>query len=251
MMSAEFLQNHVVYHYDGSFDGLMCCVFESFLKKELPTAIEREDEARDTIFPVKRIETDLSRAERVKRSVPVKVSLGAKELIEESFLSCLAEKEIHILSFIYLGFKYGAVVTDMLENEHVAAMRKAVQLLSREAHHMTGMIAFSDYGGVLMSRISPKNNILPLIADHFSDRMAADVFMIYDDVHGTALLHRDGRSFFVSAGKIAPPPFSPEESNYRGLWKKFFDMLTLEGEVIGELGPLPPKRMRKENQGKK
>ena len=27
------------YRYDGSFDGFLCCVFESFLKKETPAAI--------------------------------------------------------------------------------------------------------------------------------------------------------------------------------------------------------------------
>ncbi len=244
MICEGFLENHVVYHYDGSFDGFMCCVFESFLKKELPTAIEREDEAKDTVFPIKVIETDKIRAARVRRSIPEKISLQAKELIEECFLTCLSEKEIHMLSFIYLGFRFGARVCDMLENEHVSAMRRAVQLLSREAHHMTGMIAFSDYGGILMSKIAPKNNILPLIAEHFTDRLSGEVFMIYDDVHKIALVHRDSKSHFIDTRKIEPPPLDPLESKYRGLWKRFLETAELEGEVVGEVGPLPPLRMR-------
>lgn len=244
MICESFLENHVVYHYDGSFDGFMCCVFESFLKKELPTAIEREDEAKDTVFPVKVIETDKLRAARVRRSIPEKISLRAKELIEECFLTSLNEKEIHMLSFIYMGFRFGARVCDMLENEHVSAMRRAVQLLSREAHHMTGMITFSDYGGILMSKISPKNNILPLIAEHFTDKLSGETFMIYDDIHKIALVHRDSKSRFIDTRKIEPPPLDPQESKYRGLWKRFLETAELEGDVVGEVGPLPPMRMR-------
>ena len=29
----------IIYQYDGSFEGLLCCVFESYTKKERPTAI--------------------------------------------------------------------------------------------------------------------------------------------------------------------------------------------------------------------
>ena len=32
-------QTALSYRYDGTFDGLMCCVFESYMKKELPTEI--------------------------------------------------------------------------------------------------------------------------------------------------------------------------------------------------------------------
>ena len=244
MSSTRYAENHVVYHYDGSYDGLMCCVFESFLNKELPAAIERKDEAKDTIFPIKEIETDKERANRVKRSIPQKISLEAKELIEECFMTDLNEKELHILCFMYLGFKYGSKVTSMYENEHVSAMKKSVQLLSREAHHMSGMIHFSDYGGIMMCRISPRNNILPLIADHFSDKYSGDTFMIYDKTHRSALIHKDGRTNIIDTRKIEPPELSPEESKYRGLWKRFFEMVEIDGERLNDYGLLPPLRFR-------
>ena len=31
----------VVYEYDGSFDGLLCCIYESYTQKELPAAFFR------------------------------------------------------------------------------------------------------------------------------------------------------------------------------------------------------------------
>lgn len=35
-MRARFPSSPKAYRYDGSFDGFLCCVFESFLKKKRP-----------------------------------------------------------------------------------------------------------------------------------------------------------------------------------------------------------------------
>ena len=34
----------VVYEYDGSFDGLLCCIYESYTQKQLPAAFFRTGE---------------------------------------------------------------------------------------------------------------------------------------------------------------------------------------------------------------
>ena len=36
----------VVYRYDGSFDGFLCCVFESYVRRELPLRLSRRRTAR-------------------------------------------------------------------------------------------------------------------------------------------------------------------------------------------------------------
>ena len=61
----------VMYYYDGTYNGFLSCVFESFAEKETPAAILPVDEADQTcLFGAKYIETDLRRAERV-RFLPV------------------------------------------------------------------------------------------------------------------------------------------------------------------------------------
>ena len=55
----------VMYYYDGTYNGFLSCVFESFAEKETPAAILPVDEADQTcLFGAKYIETDLRRAER-------------------------------------------------------------------------------------------------------------------------------------------------------------------------------------------
>ena len=43
----------VVYLYDGSFEGFLCCVFESFAQHELPFAVWTPERETATLYPVK------------------------------------------------------------------------------------------------------------------------------------------------------------------------------------------------------
>ena len=43
----------VVYLYDGSFEGFLCCVYESFAQHELPFAVWTPQRETATLYPVK------------------------------------------------------------------------------------------------------------------------------------------------------------------------------------------------------
>lgn len=220
---------NVVYDYDGSFEGFLCCVFESFEKREIPIAIETFDEEQSTLFRVKTIDTDQAKAQRVRSSIQTKIGLEAKELLEYAFLTNLKEKELHMLYFMRLGYKVGPRVCEMLANEDVSVLKKAVLHLTREAHLLKGFIRFSEYDGVLMAEITPKNNVLPLLAEHFCSRYSGECFMIFDKVHKMALVYKDGQRQFLFVEKIEPPKAGPEEEYYRALWRKFYDTIGIEG----------------------
>lgn len=55
----------VVYLYDGSFEGFLCCVYESFAQHELPFAVWTPQRETATLYPVKDIATDPAVARRV------------------------------------------------------------------------------------------------------------------------------------------------------------------------------------------
>ena len=48
----------MIYEYDGSFEGFLCCVFESYAQKEVLTAIVGGEDPAITLFPVRTVETD-------------------------------------------------------------------------------------------------------------------------------------------------------------------------------------------------
>ena len=80
------------YIYDGSFDGMLCCIFTAIAEKELPTDIFPETDPQFSLCPSRFIETDPEKARRVRGSIPKKISPEALYWVENGFLSC--EKSI-------------------------------------------------------------------------------------------------------------------------------------------------------------
>lgn len=219
----------LVYTYDGSFEGLMCCVFESYEQKEVPSVI-RPPSIQQSIFDTaKWIETDEQKADRVYNSIPLKISYEAQELVKLGFLTCASQKELLIYRFLSLGFKYGNKVMTMLTNDAVCSLQKAVRHLTSESHKYKGFVRFSVYGEVLVAVIEPKNFVLPLLAGHFCDRFRDEEFMIYDKTHSMALFYQSRKAELMSVDKLTLPEVDRTEVEYRRLWKQFYKTIAIEG----------------------
>ena len=57
----------ILYFYDGSFEGFLSCVFESYAHHERPSAIESEEVP--TFFASRWVETEVPHAQRVLRKL--------------------------------------------------------------------------------------------------------------------------------------------------------------------------------------
>lgn len=219
----------LIYAYDGSFDGLMCCVFESYQCKEIPSAI-RPPSDQETLFDTpKWIETDEHKAKRVYNSIPMKISSEAQEFVRLGFLTCIPHKELLVLHFLRLGFKYGGKVMTMLTDDVVCSLQKAVRHLTSECHRYKGFVRFSVYGEVLVAVIEPKNFVLPLLAAHFCDRYNSERFMIYDKTHSMALVYQSQKAELISVDELTLPKVEGNELEYRRLWKQFYKTIAIEG----------------------
>lgn len=217
-----------VYCYDGSFDGLLCCVFESYEKNEMPADVLPADGPVPLLLPVKAIETRTDRAARVKRSIPEKMGYRALDFVRRAFLTCQPKKELYILQFLRLGYRHGRSVMSRLTDEPVHALFTAVRHLNQEAHLFQGFIRFSEVNGVLTAQIEPKNTVLPLIARHFCGRFSAERFLIYDRTHGMALLYQDGSMSICGADAFEQPDPDEEELKFRELWRLFYRTIEIK-----------------------
>ncbi len=220
--------NTVIYCYDGSFDGLLCCVFEAYEKRETPSDILSEDASLPLLLPVKMIATDAERAGRVLKSIPKKMGHTALEFIRLAFLTCHPGKELLILQFMRQGYIYGPAVMNRRADETLHALFAAVDHLTHEAHLYQGFVRFSEAQGVLTAQIEPKNIVLPLIARHFSERYPGERFLIYDKTHHMVLLHQDASVEICSADTYEPPSPGEEELRFRELWRLFYDTIEIK-----------------------
>lgn len=222
-------RSDVIYQYDGSFDGLLCCVFESYARHEIPLEILPPETLQPSLFPVKAIVTDTDKARRVLDSIPKRMGHEAMEFVRNAFLTCLPQKELYILLFIRLGYCKGPAVMDMLTDDVVNTLFKAVKHLLNESHLLKGFLRFSVYDNVLLGVIEPKNQVLSLLDEHFCRRYPEERFFIYDKTHSMALVYQPYQSSIVEIENLAISAPDEEEMFFRDLWRLFYEAIEVEG----------------------
>ena len=221
-------QSDIVYRYDGSFDGLLCCVFESYEQKELPLNILSLDAEELSLFPARKISTDPQKAQRVLRSIPEKIGPAALTFVRHTFLTCFAQKELYTLLFLRLGYQHGPAVMNMLTNDVVSTLQKAVKHLGNESHLLKGFLRFSIINNVLVGEIEPKNYVLPLMATHFCERYPEEKFLIHDRTHAMALVYKPHEAAIIPLTTLELAEADEEEQKFRRLWQLFYNTIAIK-----------------------
>lgn len=219
----------MAYTYDGSFAGFLTCVYECYVNKESPACFSTFDDVRITLWPERAVETDEAHAERVYRSLAVRISQEAQRMVRDGFLTCLPEKERHLYAFIRLGYSVGPSVVRHLTDDRVAVLSKALQHLGGEAHLLKGFVRFSQQDGLLIGEIEPKNRVLPLLRPHFCARYSGEKFVLYDRTHREALFYEPRRWAIVPMEEFQVSAPGQAELDYRRLWRRFYDTIAIEG----------------------
>ena len=222
-------RTNVIYRYDGSFEGLLCCVFESYYKGELPSDIIPPDTPQTSLFPMREIATDEQKSGRVLRSIGDKIGPEALDFVQRAFLTCLARKELYIIRFLRLGYRHGCAVMNMLTDEVVHPLFKAVRHLESESSLLLGFLRFSDFHGALVAEIGPKNFVLPLLTRHFCERYPEERFLIYDRTHSMALVYQPHKPAIIPLDDLVLPEPDESELGIRQLWRLFYDTVEVEG----------------------
>ena len=221
-------RSNIIYKYDGTFEGFMCCVFESYYKKEIPMDIISSAQFQTTFFPVREIVTDFKESTRVINSIPRKMGKSALEFLRCAFLTCMSQKEMYMLLFLRRGYHYGSSVMSMFGDEVVDKLFKAVKYLKSESHLLKGFLRFSIFSDILVSQIEPRNYVLPLIAGHFCQRYAEEHFLIYDKTHDMALVYRPHEYEIIPMVNLQMAKADDQEKYFRRLWRMFYNTVEIK-----------------------
>ena len=183
----------VVYLYDGSFEGFLCCVFESFAQHEIPFAVWTPERETATLYPFKDIATDHEKARRVLPALAG--NWGPRRNTSSRGTSSPAgrDKELLLIRFLHLAFALGRVRSSGQATGRRAALRDEKRASTGRWTNFEGFVRFEEHDGMLGAVIHPKNYILPLLRGHFCGRFPEEDFMIYDAVHQAVLLYRNHR----------------------------------------------------------
>jgi len=224
------MSNDIAYIYDGTFPGLMTAVFTAYERREKPYVIAEEDSLQ-VIFgqQATHIATQEDWAVRVEDGVRKKMGQDGYYNIWTAFLSCDNDKATKIYRYIRLGMKLGMAVHDHISHDDVLNILSMNKHTGGEAHLLTGFVRFSRMeNGVYYSKISPKNNVLPIIMPHFADRFSDQPMLVFDEVHHLAGVYDLKSWYLVEADELTLPDLAEDEKEWRAMWRKFYDTIGIK-----------------------
>ncbi|MDF2674977.1 MAG: hypothetical protein K0R09_3245, partial [Clostridiales bacterium] len=215
--------------YDGSFEGLLTCVYEAYYKhvnpdRIIPGEMPQLDMLDESIY----ISTDEEKASKVYASILEKISSDALDNMYYAFLSELEASGKIIFEYLKLGWKIGSKVDMYLSEDIVLNLHKISKKVGSERHRMLGLIRFSQCrDGIYYSQIEPDHNILQLLAPHFANRMADQNWIIHDIKRNIAAIYNMKGWILTELELNALPEMSHEEDFYQSLWKQYFKSIAI------------------------
>ena len=194
------------------------------------------------------VETSTEKADKVARTIQRRLGSEFYDTILNAILSIVPAKknDIDKADAIYhtlvlgLNTSAGTRAIHDLSNPYVHRLFTLSRATANEAHHLLGFLRFSELeNGVLFSTIHPKNNALPILAEHFTDRLPQENFMIYDENRQLAAVHAAGKNFMlVDASGIDQELLkhtSEKETEYQKLWLTFFHQIAIQARINPKL----------------
>lgn len=215
------------YLYDGTAEGLLSAaarIIAEVSDPEKATLVERENTLfEDGVF----IGTDAVAAETLFNRLRQEAPDAAYTL----YYFILSEKEgmeTSLLHYISLALRYGNRVNGNLADSAVRDIVTVSRKAQRELHRMKGLVRFEKLrDGAYLARMEPDHNILQPLAGHFSRRLRAEDWFIYDVRRRTAARWHRGTLQLGTIEQFTAPALSDEEKEVQALWQIFFRTIAI------------------------
>ncbi|MDP4087887.1 MAG: TIGR03915 family putative DNA repair protein [Bacillota bacterium] len=217
--------------YDGTFDGLLTCVYDYYYSKcDVEEIVCSDSLPGDFIHDLISVTTSQEKADKVLAAIREKIGLDALKNIFTVFLSEESCMEMLLLSYIKLGFKLGKNIEHHLHNEVVLKVMKTCSRVNFETHRLNGFIRFKCVGKELYyAAIEPDHNILTLLAPHFAERFSNMRWIIHDVKRELAVLYNCEQWVLAPMSRESSKEFiSAEDNFYENLWKTYYSTVAIE-----------------------
>lgn len=223
--------------YDGTYEGLLSAIFESYRLKIKVESIVPKDCYQDQLFadPIE-VETNFEWAKRVEKGIKRKTGKRGQQLIYNCFLSEQVGIEMLIYHFVQTAMTNKEDIVGNYRDDHVLALHKINKKIGREVHRMHAFMRFQKTkDDIYVAIIEPDFNVLPLIGDHFEKRYPAQQWLIYDirryygifyDLQQTTFISFD-QSDHQNLSHLSKEILTSDEPDYQILWKSYFDSVNI------------------------
>lgn len=182
------------------------------------------------------VKPDAAASEKVARTLCRLFGKTCFEILCYCLKSYDSEKASAIYHTVLYGIenKCGSNLLDNKQNPYIRTTYKLYRNVYNESHHYYGFVRFRELeGDILYCDIEPKNDVLDILAQHFTDRLPGENWLIYDVGRKYGAVHADSkpwylvRNFYLEEDAV-PCHYSQDEQQYQRLWKRFFDTIAIQ-----------------------
>ena len=147
------------------------------------------------------------------------------------YLSNDNNKELLIYYFFGYSLKYKNKIFYLRNNELITKCLKISKYVGNENHKYKGFLRFKELdNNILYGEISPINNVLPLLVNHFKERPSNELWIIKDTKRNTLAIYDRNEVYIVNANdvKIKINNYSNNEKQIQDLWKTFYKTIAIK-----------------------
>lgn len=179
--------------------------------------------------------TDFEKANKVARTIEQRFGSEVYTSIYQAACSISDDKADAVFRTINIGLlsRMPSKLMENLQDKDICRVFELSRAVNNEQHHLLGFVRFKElYNHVLCSIIEPKNNVLALIAPHFTDRLPSDNWLIFDKGRNIAVVHEKESGWgVIKSDKLnleLLEKVSEEELQFESLWKGFCKSISIK-----------------------
>lgn len=241
---------------EGIFTGIYYIYEQKYDRSCIELKIQGNNENYQLFTIDEFVPSDMQKSVKVAQTIQKKFGMECYYSILRVAFSIAEDKGEVIFRTIEFGLeqeKRGKKTCNLLNNIKNPAIAKVFEInrtVKNEANRYIEFIRFQELSnGILFTEIEPENYVLPLVAEHFADRLKNHHFLIYDKTRSDALVHPKQnqweiyRNVSIDKEKFQ---FVEWEEEITRLWKCFFNAIAIKDRKNLELqNSMLPLKFRK------
>lgn len=218
----------MIYTYDGTFWGYLSAVFTGW-RDGLGQVEDIQQQALASLFVSQDVPTDTEKAGRILRALQEQCGQKAVHFLYYGFLAEQPGREMALLRYLRLAFRYQGHFYSHLSEEPLWLIREWARKTGNERHTLLGLLRFQELAdGMLYGRINPTCCVVPVMAPHFMKRLANETWVIHDVRRHLGVYYQQGQAELVEIPKtLAQVDVTADERKFAQLWQRYYQSIAI------------------------
>jgi probable DNA metabolism protein len=236
----------LTYNSKSNIDAFLTAVYHCYYEhndaeKIIPSCLAKNfiDEYIDT-------QEDILLADKVKNGIIKKGGRSVFDDVSLAYRSGNSDKDIIILNYLRLLFKYGRAALEMFDDPSVADFNGIVRKVGYEICRLSAFVRLQEMSnGIYYGYFSSDNDILEYLAPEYLSRFNTMKFILHDYKRKKMAYCADGKILYADAPDQVGIELSDREAAFRSLWQQYHHNAAIQERANPKLQQkFAPKKYR-------